>query len=87
MLQGWAVRELGDGLKPEIERQLHREEPKLVEKLNAAIQKKKDHLHFSPDAAVSDGVSKLESLLHLDDERRGPRTTAQALARDTSPKR
>jgi hypothetical protein len=66
-LQGWAARELGDGLKPTIAKQLHREEPKLVEKLNAAIQKKQGHLHFSPDAAVSNGFSKLESLLHLDD--------------------
>lgn len=66
-LQGWAARELGDGLKHTIARQLHREEPKLVEKLNAAIQKKQSRLHFSPDAAVSGGVSKLESLLHFDD--------------------
>ncbi|HEX3996956.1 MAG TPA: hypothetical protein VHX65_00215 [Pirellulales bacterium] len=66
-LQGWAAHQLGEGLKPEIARQLHREEPKLVEKLNAAIEKKKGRLRFSPDAAVSNGFSKLESLLHLDD--------------------
>jgi hypothetical protein len=66
-LQGWAARELGDGLKHTIARQLHREEPKLVEKLNSAIQKKQSKLHFSPDAAVTNGFSKLESLFHLDE--------------------
>jgi hypothetical protein len=66
-LQGWAARELGDGLKHTVANQLHREEPKLVEKLNAAIQKKQSRLHFSPDAAVSDGFSKLQTLFSGDD--------------------
>lgn len=65
-LQGWAARELGDGLKPAIAKQLHREEPKLVEKLNAAIAKKQSQLHFSADAAVSTSLSKIESLLDFD---------------------
>lgn len=67
-LQGWGARELGDELKPVIEKQLHHEEPKLVEKLNTAIQKNKSRLHFSPDAALSGGISKLESLLNFDDD-------------------
>jgi hypothetical protein len=67
LLQGWAARELGDGLKHTVQKQLHREEPKLVEKLNAAIQKKQGKLRFSPDAAVATGFSKLESLFHLND--------------------
>ena len=76
-LQGWAARALGDGLKRIIAKQLHREEPKLVEKLNAAIAKKQSRLHFSPDAAMASGVTKLESLFHLDD----------APPPDTNPKR
>jgi hypothetical protein len=71
-LQGWAARELGDGLKHTIAKQLQREEPKLVEKINSAIQKKQSHLHFSPDAAVTNGLSKLESLFHLDDANETP---------------
>jgi len=71
-LQGWAARELGDGLKPMIAAELHRQEPKLVEKMNAAIQKNQNRLHFSPDAALTGGFSKLESLLHFDEAPKPP---------------
>ena len=72
-LQGWPARELGDGLKHTIAKQLHREEPKLVEKLNAAIQKKQSHLHFSPDAAVNNVVDKLGSLFGAENSPNSPR--------------
>jgi len=78
LLQGWAARELGDGLKRTVQKQLHREEPKLVEKLNAAIQKKQGKLRFSPDAAVATGFSKLESLFHLNDAGATPSPQSQA---------
>jgi hypothetical protein len=65
-IEGWAARELGEGLKSTVANELHRQEPKLVEQLNKALQKKQDHLRFSPDNALVDGWSKVQSLLHLD---------------------
>ncbi len=64
-LEGWAARELGENLTGVISKKLRDEQPKLVEKLNKAIAKKQDRLHFSPDGALDNGWSKLESLLNL----------------------
>jgi hypothetical protein len=66
-IEGWTARRLGDELKPLIAKQLHSQEPKIVDRLNAAIQKHQGQFHISPDAAVSGTLSKLESFLNIDD--------------------
>lgn len=68
-IEGWAARELGENFKGTIARKLHSEEPKLADKLNRAIAKRQDRLHFSPDAIVAGGFSKLGSLFKTGEER------------------
>jgi hypothetical protein len=65
-IEGWAARELGENFKGVIAKKLHDEEPKLVDKLNKAIQKRQDRLRFSPDDVVAGGLSKLESLFNIE---------------------
>jgi hypothetical protein len=77
-LGGWAAKELGEGLKGTVSHELHQQQPKLVEKINATIEKKKDRLHFSPDQALASGANKIQSLLHLGD------SSAPAAAKDTA---
>jgi hypothetical protein len=64
-LSGWAAKELGEGLKGTVSHELHQQQPKLLAKINASIEKKKDHLHFSPDQALASGANKIQLLLHL----------------------
>jgi hypothetical protein len=61
-IEGRTAHELGERLQNTLAKKLHAEEPKLVEKLNKAIQKRQDRLRFSPDDVVANGLSKLESL-------------------------
>ena len=69
-IEGWSARELGKEFKATIAKKLHDEEPKLVEKLNKAIQKRQEKLRFSPDDIVAGGLSKLQSLFGADDEKK-----------------
>jgi len=62
-IEGWAARELGDGLKGLVAKELRHQEPKLVDKLNVAIAKKRSRMHLSADAVIADGWSKLEDFL------------------------
>jgi hypothetical protein len=67
-IEGRAAHELGERLQNTLAKKLHAEEPKLVEKLNKAIQKRQDRLRFSPDDVVANGLSKLESLFDADEK-------------------
>jgi hypothetical protein len=62
-IEGWAAHELGEGFKHTLAKKLREHEPKIVDKINKAIQKKPDRLHFSPDKTVEKTLSKVESLL------------------------
>jgi hypothetical protein len=66
-IEGWTARQLGDAIEGTVSHELHQQQPKLVAKINAAIDKKKDKLQFSPDQALSNGIGKLEMLLHPTD--------------------
>jgi hypothetical protein len=69
-IEGRAAHELGERLQNTLAKKLHAEEPKLVEKLNKAIQKRQDRLRFSPDDVVANGLSKLESLFDADEKQK-----------------
>jgi hypothetical protein len=62
-LDGIAAHELGDGLKPKLQRELNRREEKTVAKLNRSLEKRYDSLRFSPQMFVSSGWSKLQDSL------------------------
>ncbi len=62
-IEGWAAHELGEGFKHTLAKKLREQEPKLVDKINKAIQKKPDRLHFSPDKTVEKTLSQVQSLL------------------------
>jgi hypothetical protein len=64
-IEGRLAHELGERLKDTLAKKLHAEEPKLVDKLNKAIEKRQDRLRFSPDDVVANGFSKLESLFDI----------------------
>jgi hypothetical protein len=57
------ARQLSDPLKPVISHELHRREPKIVEKANAAIDKRRDRLRFSASKFLSTEWSKLAATL------------------------
>ncbi len=57
------ARQLSDPLKPVISRELHRREPKIVEKANAAIDKRRDRLRFSTSKFLTSEWSKLAATL------------------------
>ena len=57
------ARELSDPLKPVIEHEIKRREGRIVEKANAAIDKRRDQLRFSADKLVASGWSKLQSAI------------------------
>jgi hypothetical protein len=61
-IEGRLAHELGERLKETLAKRLHDEEPKVVEKLNRAIQQRQDRLRFSPGDVVANGFSSLESL-------------------------
>ncbi len=61
-IEGKLAHELGERLKDTLAKKLHDEEPKVVDKLNKAIEKRQDHLRFSPGDVVEGSFSKLESL-------------------------
>jgi hypothetical protein len=67
-IEGRAAHELGERLQNTLAKKLHAEEPKLLEKLNKAIQNRQDRLRFSPDDVVANGLSKLESLFDADEK-------------------
>ena len=48
-IDGWLAHELGDSLKDTVADQLRRREVKVAEKINLAIEKKKDRLRFSAE--------------------------------------
>ncbi len=56
-------RELGSALRPTIAHELQRREPKIVAKANASIDKRRDHLRFSPEQFLASGWSKFETAL------------------------
>ncbi len=62
-IEGWAAHELGEGCKHTLAKKLRDQAPRLVDKLNQAIQKKPDRLHFSPDKAIDKSLSQIQSLL------------------------
>jgi len=62
-LEGWTARQLGDAVEGTISHELHEQQPKLIAKINAGIDKKKDRLHFSPEQALAGGLGKLQTLL------------------------
>ncbi len=66
-IEGWTARQLGDAIEGTVSHELHQQQPRLVAKINAAIDKKKDKLHFSPDQALTSGLGKLETLLRPTD--------------------
>ena len=66
-IEGWTARQLGDAIEGTVSHELHQQQPKLIAKINAAIDKKKDKLHFSPDQALTTGLGKLETLLRPTD--------------------
>ncbi len=57
------ARELGDSLRPLIAQQLNEREPKIVAKANAAIEKRRDRLRFSPEQFLKSGWSKFQANL------------------------
>jgi hypothetical protein len=57
------ARELSDPLRPLIEHEIKRREGRIVEKANAAIEKRRDQLRFSADKLVVSGWSKLQSAI------------------------
>jgi hypothetical protein len=62
-LDGIAAHELGEGMKPQLQRELNRREEKIVAKLNRSLEKRYDQLRFSPQAFVASGWSKLQDSL------------------------
>ncbi len=57
------ARELSNPLKPVLAHELKRREPKIVEKINAAIDKRRDHLRFSPEKYMASGWTKFADAL------------------------
>jgi hypothetical protein len=63
---GSAAHELGDSLKGTVAKELRKREPKIVAKLNKAIEKRQADLRLSPQKLVASGLSKIPSLLGND---------------------
>ncbi len=57
------ARELSGPLKPVVEHELKRREPRIADKINAAIDKRRDRLRFSPDKYLASGWTKLAGAL------------------------
>jgi len=57
------ARELSNPLKPVLEHEIERREPRIVDKINAAIDKRRDQLRFSPDKYLASGWTKITSAL------------------------
>ena len=55
--------ELGDSLTPILAKELDEREAKIVAKANAAIEKRRDRLHFSLEQFLKSGWSKLQTTI------------------------
>jgi hypothetical protein len=60
-LDGMLAHELGDGLKDTIQRELNRREPKIIDKLNKSIDKRRERLVLSAEQFAKTGWAKLQT--------------------------
>ncbi|HEY2762075.1 MAG TPA: hypothetical protein VGI75_15060 [Pirellulales bacterium] len=60
---GDAAKELGHALEDILAGEMHKQEPKAMEKINAEIAKHRDKLQFSPAEIAELGWDKVQALL------------------------
>ena len=79
------ARELSDPVKPLVAHELNRREAKIVEKANAAIDKRRDQLRFSPDKYLKSGWTQVESLLGVSPDPAKSQTSKSSSKQPESP--